>query len=40
MKLRLTLKSGNLVPFFHVPLVKIAKIKPREILSRQNLEDK
>ena len=28
MKLRLTLKSRNLVPFFHVSLVKIAKIKP------------
>ena len=35
IKLR-TLKSRNLMPFFSYLRVKIAKIKPREILSRQN----
>ena len=35
IKLR-TFKSRNLMPFFSYLRVKIAKIKPREILSRQN----
>ena len=35
IKLR-TLKSRNLMPFFSYLCVKVAKIEPRKILSRQN----
>ena len=35
MQLR-TLQSGNLMPFFSYLPIEIAKIKPREILPRQN----